>query len=104
MPTRSSSLLTGLGFLMFSLFVLNCRPEGPSLQDWLVMGLSSACCLLCWAEVACSEQYQTCQTVTFCLNTLTLCLASWLCQGAVLALLQVPQDLTSQLTSDCNHL
>ena len=56
------------------------------------MVLSCACSLLCWVEVACSEQYQTCQTVAFCLHTLTLCLASWLCQGAVLSLLQVPQE------------
>ena len=51
MPTRSSSLLTGLGFFMFSLFVLNLNPEGPSQQDRLVTVLSGACSLLCWLEV-----------------------------------------------------
>ena len=89
MPTRSSSLLTGLGFLMFSLFVLNLTPDSPSQQDGLVMVLSSACCLLCWLEMAFSEQYQTCQAVTFCLHTTTLGLASWLGQLGVLSLLQV---------------
>ena len=94
MPTRSSSLLTGLGFLMFSLFVLNLTPEGPSQQERLVIVLSGACCLLCWTEVACSEQYQTCQAVTFCLHTLTLALSLWLAQAGVLSLLQVPHHLS----------
>ena len=77
---------------MFSLFVLNLTPEGPSQQERLVIVLSGACCLLCWTEVACSEQYQTCQAVTFCLHTLTLALASWLGQAGVLSLLEVAQQ------------
>ena len=89
MPTRSSSLLTGLGFLMFSLFRLNSRPEAPSQQDCLVMALSGACSLLSWAEVVYSEQYQSCQALTFCLNTLTLGLALWLALLGLLSLLQV---------------
>ena len=92
MPTRSSGLLSGLGFLMFSLFVLNCQVEGPGQHDRLLAVLSTTVSILCFLEVAYSEQYQTCQTITFCLNILTLGVASWLCQGAVLSLLQVPHE------------
>ena len=81
--------MTGLGFLMFSLFLLNSRPEAPSQEDWLAMVLSGACSFLCWVEVAYSEQYQTCQAITFCLNTLTLGLALWLTLMGLLSLLQV---------------
>ena len=92
MPTRSSGLLSGLGFLMFSLFVLNCQVEGPGKHEMLLAVLSTTVSILCFLEVAYSEQYQTCQTITFCLNILTLGVASWLCQGAVLSLLQVPHE------------
>ena len=89
MPTRSSSLLTGLGFIMFSLFILSLSPDGPSLEGRLAMVLSSSCCLLSWLCVAWSEQYQTFQALTFCLHTVTLGLASWLAQTGILSLLQV---------------
>ena len=89
-PVRSSSLVTGLAFLLFTLFILNTWPEdeGLRLQQSLQLAVSSACWLVSWLEMWCTE-YVTCQTVTFCLHSLSLLLVSWLGQAGLLALLQV---------------
>ena len=89
-PVRSSSLVTGLAFLLFTLFVLNTWPEdeGLHLQQSLQLAVSSACWVVSWLEMWCTE-YVTCQTVTFCLHSLSLLLVSWLGQAGLLALLQV---------------
>ena len=95
-PGRSESLVTGLGFLVLTLFFLNTWPAEDDLQSSLMMALTTGCCLLSWLETSCQE-YQTCQTVKFCLHSLTLLLVSWICQAGLLSLLEV--DRAGSLSS-----
>ena len=99
-PTHSESLVTGLGFMLLTLFFLNTWPSDHhlQLQSSLAMALSTGCWLLSWLELLCQE-YQTWQTLRFCLHSTTLLLVSWICQAGLLSLLEVSKEGEHLLSS-----